>query len=118
MAQERMPDPLPSWNDTPTRRAIVDFVARVTTEGGPDFVPPEARIAVFDNDGTLWCEKPLPVQADFLLRRVGERAAKHPALRARQPFKAVTERDHGWLSGAITKHYQGDDADLREMTAG
>jgi hypothetical protein len=56
-----MPDePLASWNDTPTRAAILDLVERVTTGGGPDFVPAAERIATFDNDGTLWCEKPLP----------------------------------------------------------
>jgi phosphoserine phosphatase len=78
-------------------------------------VPPEARVAVFDNDGTLWCEKPMPVQADFLLRRVGEMAQQNPVFRSRQPWKAVVEQDYDWLSDAITKHYQGDDGDLHEM---
>src|SRR3954463_2901586 len=109
---------LASWNDGPARRAITDFVERVTRVGGSDHVPTADRIAVFDNDGTLWCEKPLPVQADFLLRRIGELVERYPALRSRQPFKAVAEKDHEWLGGAITKHYQGDDADLHEMTAG
>ena len=61
---------LTSWNDTPTRQAIVDFVGRVTRDGGPDFVPPEERIAVFDNDGTLWLEKPLPPELGFVLLRL------------------------------------------------
>ncbi|WP_097323097.1 HAD family hydrolase [Paractinoplanes atraurantiacus] len=107
------PAVLPSWRETPSRQRILEFVA-VAVAG----IPPEDRIAVFDNDGTLWCEKPLPVQADFLLRRIGELADRYPALRSRQPFKAVSEKDHDWLGGAITKHYQGDDADLREMAAG
>ena len=61
---------LPSWNDGAAKSAIVDFVARVTKEGGPDFVPPAERIATFDNDGTLWCEQPMQVQV-FFLRRPG-----------------------------------------------
>ena len=71
-----MTEILPSWRDTTARRRIVEFVAAAVAG-----IAPEERIAVFDNDGTLWCEKPLPVQADFLLRRVGEMAAKDPALR-------------------------------------
>ena len=62
---------LRSWNDGAAKKAIVDFVARVTREGSDDYVAPESRIAVFDNDGTLWCEKPMPVQADFWFRRLG-----------------------------------------------
>ena len=71
---------LESWNDGAARQAVLDFVAKVTTPGSPDFVPPEARIATFDNDGTLWCEKPLYVQADFVLRRWKAMAAADPAL--------------------------------------
>jgi hypothetical protein len=97
---------LPSWKDGVTKAAILDFVARVTNEGAKTFVPPEARIAVFDNDGTLWCEKPLPIQADFLLDKLGEQAAKDASLRDRQPWKAVWEKDYKWLSDAITKHYR------------
>ncbi len=63
---------LESWTDGPTKSAIVDFVGRVTAEG-PDFVAPEARVAVFDNDGTLWCEKPMYIQLDFIIRRLAER---------------------------------------------
>jgi phosphoserine phosphatase len=111
-------DPLPSWNDGAARQAITVFVESVTTRDRPDYVPPAARVAVFDNDGTLWCEKPLPVQADFLLRRVGEMAQQDPSLRDRQPWKAVVEKDHAWLSGVITKHYHGDDSDLQVMAGG
>ena len=66
--------PLSSWNAGKTRDAIIDFVTRVSTEGGADFVPPEERVAVFDNDGTLWCEKPMPIELGFILRRLAEMA--------------------------------------------
>jgi hypothetical protein len=59
-----------SWNDTPTKQAILNYVATVTHESGPDYVPPEERIAVFDNDGTLWCEKPVQTQIAFILQRL------------------------------------------------
>ena len=112
------PDQLASWNDGPAKQAIVDFVERVTRVGGSDHLPAVERVAVFDNDGTLWCEKPLPVQADFLFRRIGEMAARDPTLSARQPWKAVVEKDYTWLSGVIAKHYRGDDRDLQEMAGG
>jgi len=105
-------DLLPSWHDTPTRQAIVDFVAAATTAGGPGFVLPAERVAVFDNDGTLWCEKPLPIQLDYTLRRMAAMATADPALRERQPWKAAYERDLHWLGAAMVKHYQGDDGDL------
>jgi phosphoserine phosphatase len=103
---------LASWNDTPTRRAIVEFVDTVTASGGEGFVAPEERIAVFDNDGTLWAEKPIPIQLDFTLRRFADLAEADPTLREQQPFKASYEGDFGWLGQAMVKHYQGDDADL------
>jgi AraC-like DNA-binding protein len=109
-------DPLPSWNDGATKSAILDFVERVTRTDSPEFVMPEERTAVFDNDGTLWCEKPLPIQADFLLRRLEKKTKADPSLAAKQPYKAVVERDYAWLSGVITKHYRGDDSDLRVMS--
>jgi phosphoglycolate phosphatase-like HAD superfamily hydrolase len=84
---------LPSWNEGPARAAILDFVARVTTEGGPDYVPAAQRIATFDNDGTLWCEQPLQNQFFFVFDRLEALASKDPALRERQPFKAFLERD-------------------------
>ncbi len=105
-------DLLASWNDTATRRAIVDFVDTVTDEGGAGFVAPEERIATFDNDGTLWSEKPIPIQLDFTLRRFAEMAEADPQLRDQQPYKASYEQDMGWLGQAMVKHYQGDDADL------
>ncbi|HEY5840831.1 MAG TPA: HAD family hydrolase [Mycobacterium sp.] len=106
---------LDSWNDGPTKSAIVDFVGRVTAEGGPDFVAAEARVAVFDNDGTLWCEKPMYIQLDFLLRRFKEQAEADPSLRDKQPYKAAVDGDYDWLGDAVTKHYQGDDADFKVL---
>lgn len=109
---------LKSWNHGATRQAIISFVARVTLDSGPDYVAPAARIAVFDNDGCLWCEKPMPIQADFLLRRIAEQAEADPSLRDKQPWKAVHGRDQGWLGDVITKHYEGDDTQLKQMAAG
>jgi phosphoglycolate phosphatase-like HAD superfamily hydrolase len=100
------------WNDTPTRRAIVDFVQAVSTEGSPGFVAPAERVAVFDNDGTLWSEKPVPIQLDFTLFRMAELAGQDPSLAEGQPYRAAVERDFRWLDQAIVKHYHGDDADL------
>ena len=109
---------LASWNDTPTRAAIVDFVERVTTEGGADYVPPPERIATFDNDGTLWCETPMPIELGFILVRLAEMAEADESLREKQPWKAARERDHHWLGGAITSHYGGDDTDVKVLMAG
>ena len=91
--------PLASWNDGAAKSAILNFVARVTKEGGPDFVPPAERIATFDNDGTLCCEQPLQIQFYSAFGRVKELAAKDPALAERQPFKAVLEHDYNTLFG-------------------
>ncbi len=86
-------DPLPSWNDGPTKEAIVGFVEKVTEEGGKDFVPPEDRIATFDNDGNLWAEKPVYFQLLFAIDRVKALAPEHPEWNDKQPFKAVLEGD-------------------------
>ena len=86
-------DPLPSWNDGATKAAIVDFVGRVTGDGGPEFVAPGERIATFDNDGTLWGEQPVYVQLAFALDRVKALAPKHPEWTQKQPFKGVLEGD-------------------------
>jgi phosphoglycolate phosphatase-like HAD superfamily hydrolase len=85
--------PLPSWNDGASKKAIVDFVTRVTREGGPDFVPPADRIATFDNDGTLWSEQPVYFQLAFAFDRVKALAPKHPEWTQKQPFKGVLEGD-------------------------
>src|SRR5882757_4996819 len=86
-------DPLPSWNEGATKASILDFVARVTTQNGPYFVPVEQRIATFDNDGTLWVEQPMYVQLAFALDRVKAMAPMHPEWKDKQPFKAVLEGD-------------------------
>jgi phosphoglycolate phosphatase-like HAD superfamily hydrolase len=86
-------DPLPSWNDGAPKKAITDFVARVTREGGPDFVKAEERIATFDNDGTLWAEQPMYFQVLFAVDRVKAMASKHPEWKKQQPFKALLEGD-------------------------
>ncbi|KIU17963.1 HAD family hydrolase [Mycolicibacterium llatzerense] len=107
---------LESWNDGPTKAAIVDFVGRVTTDG-PDYVAPQDRVAVFDNDGTLWCEKPAYIQLDFLVRRLAEQVAADPALADRKPYAAAASGDLAWFGAAVTKHYQGDDSDLKVLGA-
>jgi phosphoserine phosphatase len=91
--------PLPSWNDGAAKSAILDFVARVTKQGGIGFVPPAERVATFDNDGTLCCEQPLQTQFFFAFDRVKELSAKDPTIGERQPFKAVLERDYNTLFG-------------------
>jgi haloacid dehalogenase-like hydrolase len=93
-------DPLPSWNDGPNKKAITDFVARVTQQGGPDFVPPAERIATFDNDGTLWVEHPMYTQLAFILDRVKVLAPQHPEWATTEPFKAVLEGDMKTLMAA------------------
>ena len=93
-------DALPSWNDGATKKAITDFVSRVTVQGGPDFVPPAERVAVFDNDGTLWLEQPMYVQLAFALDRVKAMASQHPEWKDKQPFKAVLEGDMKALAEA------------------
>ncbi len=89
----RAADPLPSWNDGPAKQSIIDFVTKVTTPGSPDFVPVPERIATFDNDGTLWCEKPLPVQLYFALDRVKALAPQHPEWKTQEPFASLLKGD-------------------------
>ena len=104
---------LESWTDGPTKSVIVDFVERTVTD-----VPVEERVAVFDNDGTLWCEKPAYIQLDFLVRRMAEQAGADPALADRQPYRAALDGDLDWFGEAVTKHYDGDDSDLKILAAG
>src|SRR3954453_12534438 len=104
---------LSTWRDTPALHAIVGFVARVCDE-----VPPEERVATFDNDGTLWCEKPMPIQLDFILRRLAQMAAEDGALRERQPWKAAHERDYAWLGAVVAEHYAGDESNVRVLADG
>src|SRR5258706_12131495 len=104
---------LPSWNEGATKQAILDFVAAVTREGSPDFVPPAERIATFDNDGTLWVEHPMYTQLAFALDRVKTLAPQHPEWKDTQPFKAALEGDmktlaasgeHGLLALILATH--------------
>jgi hypothetical protein len=107
----RAQDPLPSWNDTAPKKAIVAFVEKVTKEGSSDFVPPAERIATFDNDGTLWCEKPLPVQLFFTLDRVKALAPQHPEWKTKEPFASLLKGD---VKGALAG---GEHAILEIMAA-
>ena len=102
-------DPLPSWNPGPTKQAILTYVAKVTRPGS-HFVPPEERVAVFDNDGTLWSEQPLYNQFVFVLDRVKQMVAKDPALRQKPAFAAVADGDMAAVSKLQEK-------DLLEMVA-
>jgi phosphoserine phosphatase len=94
------------------------FVEAVISPDSASFVPPSERVAVFDNDGTLWCEKPMYIQLDFLLRQLASQADREPALRSKQPWQAAWEKDFDWLGGVITRHYQGDDSDLQVLLSG
>ena len=105
---------LASWNAGSARDAVVEFVERTVSED----VPVEERVAVFDNDGTLWCEKPMPIQADFILRRLYEMAQAEPELRGQQPWKAAYERDYAWLGNVLAEHYAGDDRNLPTLAGG
>ena len=97
-------DPLPSWNDSASRQAIVRFVERVTAPGSPDFVPEPERIAVFDNDGTLWSEQPIYTQAAFVVDRVKALAPEHPEWTAKDPFASILKGD---ARGALASGEQG-----------
>lgn len=88
-------DPLPSWNEGPAKASIVAFVDKVTRPSSPDFVPPAERIATFDNDGTLWCEQPAPVQLYFAIDRVKALAPQHPEWNTKEPFASLLKGDHG-----------------------
>ena len=93
-------DPLPSWNDGPAKQSIINFVEKVTKPGSSDFVPVPERIATFDNDGTLWCEKPLPVQLFFVLDRVKALAPQHPEWQTKEPFASILKGDpKGLMAG-------------------
>jgi len=96
-------DPLPSWNDTATKKSITEFVHRVTAKHSTEFLPASERIAVFDNDGTLWCEQPMYTQVAFAFDRVKAMAEKHPEWKDKQPFKAVLENDYKTIAAAGEK---------------
>ena len=93
LATAQTRDPLPSWNDGKAKQSIIAFVAQVTKAGSPGFVPPEERIAVFDNDGTLWAEQPIYFQLLFALDRVKALAPRHPEWKDREPFASLLKGD-------------------------
>ncbi len=101
-ARAGTPALLPSWNDSPAKQAIVDFVSRAVKPGGDDFIPPAERIAVFDNDGTLWSEQPMYTQMFFTLDRIRALAPLHPEWREQEPFASVLRGDiAGALAGGV-----------------
>ena len=108
---------LPSWNDTPTKAAVMSFVEKVTQEGSPDFLKPEDRIAVFDNDGTLWTEQPMYTQLAFIIDRVKAMAPDHPEWQDKEPFKSLLAGDAKGVAsvgpkgaaGAFRRHARRDD---------
>ena len=101
-------DPLPSWADTAPKQAITNFVEKVTKEGSSDFVPPSERIAVFDNDGTLWAEQPMYFQAFFIFDRIKQLAPQHPEWKEKEPFASV-------LRGDVKTALSGGEHALLEM---
>jgi len=101
-------DSLPSWNDGRTKKSIIEFVEKVTKPGSLDFVPVAERIATFDNDGTLWCEQPLPVQLYFVLDRVKALAPQHPEWKTTEPFASL-------LKGDLKTALAGEDRALLEL---
>ena len=103
-------DPLASWNDGAAKKSILDFVGRVTREGSADFVPVPARIAVFDNDGTLWSEQPMYVQVAFALDRVRALAPQHPEWKQKDPFKSI-------LAGNLAAAFAGGERGIVDVIA-
>jgi phosphoglycolate phosphatase-like HAD superfamily hydrolase len=93
-------DPLPSWNDGPVKQSIIDFVVRVTTSGDAEYVPEARRVAVFDNDGTLWAEQPIYFQVAYAMDEVKKMSGSHPEWKDKQPFEAVLDGDHKTLAAA------------------
>jgi len=104
---------LPSWRDGAARSRIQDFVAGVDDAG----VPPADRVAVFDNDGTLWCERPMPVQLHFIVERWAKAAQRDPSLAEHEPYASALVGDFRWLGGVVERHYAGDDTDVRTVVA-
>ena len=102
-AAQEAADPLPSWAEGPARQAVLDVIAAVTDADGPDFVAPEDRIATFDNDGTLWVEKPTYVQATLMFERLRRIAPQHPEWRSQEPFRAVLDNDREALARLTPK---------------
>jgi phosphoserine phosphatase len=95
---------LPSWSEGPSKQAVISFIEKTTTQGSADYIPVAERIAVFDNDGTLWSEQPIYVQIAFTFDRIKALAPQHPAWKTTQPFKAVLEDD---LKGVLATGHKG-----------
>src|ERR1700722_15104984 len=108
MAQTAMSDPLPSWNDTASKKAITAFVERVTKQGSSDFVPLAQRIATFDNDGTLWAEQPMYSQLLFALDRVKALAPQRPQWKNQEPFASL-------LKGHVTQALAGGEPTIAKI---
>jgi hypothetical protein len=104
---------LPSWREGAARSRILEFVAGVDDAG----VPPADRVAVFDNDGTLWCERPMPVQLHFIVERWAKAAERDPSLADHEPYASAVAGDFRWLGGVVERHYAGDDTDVRTVLA-
>jgi phosphoglycolate phosphatase-like HAD superfamily hydrolase len=118
LTEVEMEQSLANWNDGAAKRAIVSFVERACLDGSSDTIALADRVAVFDNDGTLWSEKPMPIQLDFILRRLVEMATADAQLRDRQPWKAAYDRDYAWLASVIAQHYAGDDTNIPMLAGG
>jgi hypothetical protein len=101
---------LRSWNDGAPKQAIVEFTETAVRE-----LLPEERVAVFDNDGTLWCEKPMPIELGSILQRFVTMAEEDASLLEKQPWTVSYEKDYAWLGGAVDKHYAGYDSDLQVL---
>jgi FMN phosphatase YigB (HAD superfamily) len=109
-----MTEPLGTWKDGAAKRTIVEFVEHTVSSD----VPVDERVATFDNDGTLWCEKPMPIQAGFIFDRLAEMADADTDLRERQPWKSAYERDYVWLGNVVAEHYAGDDTNVATLLGG
>ncbi len=109
-----MTELLPSWNDTPTKQKILDFVAAVTDPQNPDYVPPEKRIATFDNDGTLWCEKPAYIQLFFTINKMKEMVEKDPRLMEDPAYEAAAGDDMAYFA-KLDPHAGGDIKELMRL---
>lgn len=109
-----MSEHLTSWNEGPVKGAVVRFVEQVVATD----VPMDERVATFDADGTLWCERPVPTEAAFILEHLAEMAKDDPDLRGRQPWKAAYDHDDAWLGKVITDHYAGDDTGAMTLLGG
>ena len=110
IAAAQAADPLPSWNEGKTKQSIIDFVEKTTKEGSPDFVPPEQRIAAFDNDGTLWAEKPVYFQLLYAIDKVKAMAPQHPEWKQKEPFASI-------INGDTKKALEGGKPALMQLIA-